>query len=191
MNEQHICPHCGAPLLSEVCQYCGTYVGEVSTQDLASEYPTVECKHAAITFFGTLFPFIFGFFPLVMTVPFFYEFLIEDQEFASIAILIPFIAIGIGGMFFFFRNIFSVLSVAIKGKKMDGTVYGYMDDTVFYNDKPGQKIKVLVSTSEGKRFILMPLSGTTKPYPINGHVTVKAYRNYATIHGKKGGGIKW
>ena len=88
-------------------------------------------------------------------------------------------------MFFFFRNIFSVLSVAIMGKKMDGTVYGYMDDTVAYNGVPGQKVKILVNASDGKRFILLPLAATTKPYPVNSDIKVRAFKRNATIISKK------
>ncbi|MBP3296883.1 MAG: hypothetical protein J6M27_09910, partial [Lachnospiraceae bacterium] len=36
-----VCPSCGAPALSEVCQYCGTYVGTVATSELTPEYELV------------------------------------------------------------------------------------------------------------------------------------------------------
>ena len=49
-TEIRVCPHCGARVLSEVCQYCGSYIGEVSTADLAAEYPVLECREATITF---------------------------------------------------------------------------------------------------------------------------------------------
>ncbi len=182
MSKQRICPRCGAPILSEVCQYCGTYFGEVSTQELASEYPTVECTLAKFTLFGTIFPLIFALCPLLL----FFKYILEPEEmeegpFSIVVVII----IGVVAMIFFIRNIWTVLSVFFMGKTMKGIVYGYMDDTVSYNDQPGQKIKILVDTSEGKRFILLPLANTTKPYPVNGPVIVKAYKNKALIKGKK------
>jgi hypothetical protein len=187
MSEQRICPRCGAPILSEVCQYCGTYFGEVSTQELASEYPTVECTLARFTLFGTIFPLIFALCPVLFVLKYILEpDTMEEGAFSMIVIAI----IGIVAMIFLVRNIWAVLSVFFMGKNMNGIVYGYMDDTVSYNDRPGQKIKILVDSAEGKRFILLPLAGTTKPYPVNGPVKVRAYKNKAIVKAKKDE-VKW
>ncbi len=182
LSEPRICPRCGAPILSEVCQYCGTYYGEVSTQELASEYPTVECTLAKFTLFGTLFPLIFAMCPVLMVCKYILE---PDDMTEGVFSIVVVGIIGLVATIFLVRNIWAVLSVFFMGKTMNGIVYGYMDDTVSYNDRPGQKIKILVDTGEGKRFILLPLANTTKPYPVNGPVIVKAYKNKAIIKGKK------
>ena len=181
MSDQRVCPHCGAPVLSEVCQYCGSYIGEVSTQVLSSEYPTVECKLAKFTFFGTIFPLVFA---VAFTIPGILMFLGSDDTVAA-GSTIPFTLVGIGAFVVLFINIYRVVSVGLFGKTMDGTVYGYMDDTVSYNDRPGQKIKILVTASDGKRFILLPLAGTTKPYPVNSSLKVRAFKKNAVIIAKK------
>jgi len=177
-SEAATCPNCGAPLLSEVCQYCGTYVGEVSTIDLASEYPTVECQLASFTFFGTIFPLIFAVAPITCVWGF------SDGKMLSksaIAFLLIFLLVGIGASIVFIRNVWAVVSVAIKGVNLKGTVYGYMDDTVAYNGVNGQKIKILVYSSKGRKFIVVPLKKTNKPYPINSSVNVRIYKNRAKI----------
>lgn len=180
-SEAATCPNCGAPLLSEVCQYCGTYAGEVSTIDLASEYPTVECQLASFTFFGTIFPLVFavGFSaPIVGVMGF------GDEEMlpkSAIVFLLMFLLVGIGAFIVFIRNVWAVISVAIKGVDLKGTVYGYMDDTVAYNGVNGQKVKILVYSSKGRKFIVVPLTKTNKPYPINSDVKVRVYKDRAKI----------
>ena len=58
--DSRTCPHCGAPILSEVCQYCGTYVGQVATSELTPEYELVHCKNAKPEFWNVGFPLLFG-----------------------------------------------------------------------------------------------------------------------------------
>ena len=91
-----ICPNCGAPTLSEVCQYCGQYVGTVETQDLTAEYPVLQCRNASITFWNFLFPMIFfvmfGFFGFIF--PLFFRGFGDDDGFVQL-IGLPFAAISI------------------------------------------------------------------------------------------------
>jgi len=181
MSENRVCPHCGAPVLSEVCQYCGSFIGEVSTQELASEYPTVECRLARFTFFGTLFPLIFA---VSFSIPGIMVFL-GDGYMLETDVTWPFTLVGIISFFFLFASIYKVVAVRLFGKTLDGVVYGYMDDTVAYNGVPGQKVKILVNASDGKRFILLPLAATTKPYPVNSDIKVRAFKRNATIISKK------
>ena len=63
-----------------------------------------------------------------------------------------------------------------------------MDDTVAYNGVNAQKIKILLDTSEGKKFILLPLGTTTKPYEVNSEVQVMLMGDSAMILDKE---IKW
>ena len=56
-----------------------------------------------------------------------------------------------------------------------------MDDTVAYNGVNGQKVKILVYSSKGRKFIVVPLKRTNKPYPVNRNVNVRIYKNRAKI----------
>ncbi len=183
------CPNCGAVLLSEVCQYCGSYVGLVATGDLSAEYPTVSCKHGKYTFFGIIFPMIFvvvfggiGILPILL-------FANGDSD-ANIIILmaLPFLVIGIGFLLVLLFNIWKIVANQLFGKTLDGIIYGYMDDTIAYNGINGQKAKILVNASEGKKFILLPLATTEKPYEVNSKVKVRVYKNIARILDED---IKW
>ena len=170
------CPYCGAVALSEVCQFCGQYIGGTETKDLSVEYPTLECKNAELTFFGTVFPLIFmlafGFFGFLFPV----IFLLEDSfEPVILIACIPFAAVGIGAGVAFFRSVCRFLLVMVKGKQMTATVYGYMDDTVSYNGNNGQVVKLLIDTKRGKRFIFYPLGSTNKPYMVNSKIKIRAY----------------
>lgn len=180
-EEVRSCPKCGAPLLSEVCQYCGTYIGEVATGDLTAEYPMIPCRLCKLTIWNTIFPlgFVVGFLgmPLCM-----YAILDEvDMDFKVSLFFIPFLLVGFGFLLSFLWSMFNVLSVTFFGKVLEGTVYGYMDDTVAYNGVNGQKIKILVHARGGYKFILLPLGTTEKPYKVNKKVYVKVFRDRARI----------
>ncbi len=179
-SEVRVCPQCGAPLLSEVCQYCGVYSGEVATLDLAAEYPVVECKSGKFSFFGVIFPLIFAFGFLVMPMSMFFAPTPDDMK-PPVLFMLPFFIIGFVALVITLKNILEFLAVMTLSKEREGVVYGYMDDTIAYNGVNGQKVKILVNTSEGKKFILLPLETTNKPYRVNSHVTVKLYKNVAMI----------
>ncbi len=182
-EEVRNCPKCGAPLLSEVCQYCGTYVGEVSSIDLASEYETVECKNVGLSFFGTIFPLFFGVTFLGVSVPFLFL-KPMDGAISTLAFIAPFLLVGVVSLGLSLRSICLSVMIGIKGEKKEGIVYGYMDDTIAYNNVNGQKVKLLVNTPSGKKFVIIPLKKTTKPYPVNGEVDLLLYKNYAKLLNK-------
>ena len=103
-------------------------------------------------------------------------------------ITIPFMLIGIVAIIVGVRAYLRHLSVKKSGVVRTGVVYGYMDDTVAYNGVNAQKIKILLDTSEGKKFILLPLGTTTKPYEVNSEVQVMLMGDSAMILDKE---IKW
>ncbi len=195
-EEVRNCPKCGAPILSEVCQFCGTYIGEVATADLTAEYPMIECKSAKLDFWHIGFPLMFGGIFLTVSVPMFILSFFSDslagstEHSASFLRLftIPFMLIGLIAVLFAIRAFVRYLSIKKNGVIRSGVVYGYMDDTVAYNGVNGQKIKILVETSEGKKFILLPLGTTAKPYEVNSEVQVLLSDDSAMIMDKK---IKW
>lgn len=188
-EEVRNCPKCGARLLSEVCQFCGTYIGEVATGDLTPEYPLVECKNGKLGFWNIGFPFMFGGIFLGVSLPMLIIFLATGfAPWYIILFFIPFILIGIISIIVGIRAFLRHLSVKKSGVVRTGVVYGYMDDTVAYNGVNAQKIKILLDTSEGKKFILLPLGTTTKPYEVNSEVQVMLMGDSAMILDKE---IKW
>ena len=188
-EEVRNCPKCGARLLSEVCQFCGTYIGEVATGDLTPEYPLVQCKNGKLGFWNIGFPFMFGGIFLGVSLPMLIIFLATGfAPWYIILFFIPFILIGVISIIVGIRAFLRHLSVKKSGVVRTGVVYGYIDDTVAYNGVNAQKIKILLDTSEGKKFILLPLGTTTKPYEVNSEVQVMLMGDSAMILDKE---IKW
>lgn len=180
------CPKCGARLLSEVCQFCGTYIGKVATGDLTPEYPLVECKNAKLGFWNIGFPMMFGGIFLGVSLPMMIVFLaLREFPWYTFLFFIPFLLIGFGSITLAIRTLLMSHKINSQGVVRTGVVYGYMDDTVAYNGVNGQKVKILVDTSEGKKFILLPLGGTAKTYEVNSTIDVKLYDDWAKILTKK------
>jgi hypothetical protein len=175
------CPYCGAPVLSEVCQYCGGRIEDANTTELSAEYETIDCRNASLSFWTTLFPLVFavmfGFFGFIFPV-----FLDQSpQDKFSVWFCIPFAMVSVGAWAVIIYTLYKYFLVSTKGKEITGTVYGYMDDTVQYNHRPGQICKILIDTRKGKKFIFYSILGTNKPYPVNSKLRLKAYRNYFMV----------
>ena len=179
---QRICPNCGAPTLSEVCQYCGQYVGTATTQELSAEYPTLECKNASLTFWNVLFPMIFclsfGFFGFIF--PLLFRGMDEGEWMVQI-ISLPFAAISLVAGAIVLIHVIRYVLVMTQGTETTAVVYGYMNDTISYNNAPGQVVKLLLDTPNGKRFIYYKTGRTDKPYAVNHPVRLKIYRNLFRI----------
>ena len=58
-NQKIICPSCGAPVVSEICAYCGRPTG-LRTTEADTEYPVLECKEVTMNFWTVGFPLIFA-----------------------------------------------------------------------------------------------------------------------------------
>ena len=190
------CPTCGAPILSEVCQYCGTYVGQVATSELTPEYELVHCKNAKLTFWSIGFPAIFGFAFLFGAIGSMVSTMVLPSaglEFRLMPVLmsLPFMLIGAIALFILFSNLKRYLDIKKLGVVREGVVYGYMDDVISYNDNNGQQVKILLDTAEGKKFILLPLGTPVKLYEVNSPIRVKLYKNYAMITQEAADNIKW
>ncbi len=176
------CPHCGAPLTSEICPYCGNKTG-LDTKHTDMEYPSIDCKEANIGFWTVMFPGIFAFtftwFGLCM--PIFFILTGNATEWTEKAVLvlfgILFGGVGIGAHIVMLRPIISYLRVKLHGKMITGTVYGYLDDNVIMNGAPAQVVKILVQTRKGPRFLLYQLGRTNRPYQINSKVTLEVYKD--------------
>lgn len=179
-NQQKNCPSCGAPIVSEICAYCGRATG-LNTVEADMEYPVLECKEAILSFWTLWFPMIFavsfGIAGLCMM-----AFSVVGYMKLSLMLMgIPFFLIGLVAFIFVFRTVSRYIKVKTKGTRIRATVYGYMDDNVLINGRPSQVVKLLIHTSEGPRFILYQLGNTFKPYGINDSIEVMVYQNYFMI----------
>lgn len=178
-SRQMNCPSCGAPVVSEICAYCGMVTG-LDTAGADMEYPVLECKAAVVNFWNLWFPMIFaaafGFAGLVVLI-----IGIAVSEAMLIVIGLPFTAIGLVSLVMVLRTLLRYLKVKSRGEIIRARVYGYIDDEMHINDRPAQIVKLLVQTPKGPRFILYKLGNTLKPYGINDSIDIMVYREYFMI----------
>ena len=178
-NQSRNCPSCGAPIVSEICAYCGTATG-LNTAKADMEYPVLECKAVVLNFWTTWFPSIFAFaFGTPALILLLCTFIVRDITMLLIAL--PFLLLSVGFGSFIAFTFLRYKKVKSRGKTIQGVVYGYVDDNVMYNNKPGQMVKILVQTPNGPRFILYRLGGTVKIYGINDTLNIKVYKNLFLI----------
>ena len=178
-NTDKNCPSCGAPIVSEICAYCGTRTG-LDTAEADMEYPVMECKEAAINFWTIIFPMIFaGAFGIPGLVMLILAALFGEGNLLLVGI--PFFIIGAAALFFVLRTVVRYVKVKTHGKRIRAVVYGYMDDKVMLNNRPAQIVKLLIQTPVGPRFILYQLGDTLKVYGINDTIEIMMHRNYFMI----------
>jgi len=188
-NQLKNCSSCGAPIVSEICAYCGVATG-LNTAEATMEYPVLECKEVVINFFTVGLPLIFGiafgmggFIPLIIA-------LIGHSEIGVLLMGIPFFLISIVALFFLLCTISRYIKVKTCGRTIQAVVYGYMDDNVLINHQAAQIVKLLVQTPSGPRFILYQLGNTLRPYKINDNIDIMVYQNYFMIC-KKSDFVQW
>ena len=177
-NVNKKCPNCGAPLTTEICPYCHNATG-LDTAKADMEYPVIECKEASINFWNFWFPMIFavsfGFFCFIFPL----IFILADPSSALMVILCCSIfgIIGVASFVIAIKQVIRSNIVKQKGKEIEATVYGYMDDNILLNGSPAQIVKLLVTTKDGKRFILYQLKDTSHPYKINSRIKLLVYKD--------------
>ena len=187
-EEGRKCPKCGAPVLSEVCQFCGTYIGEAASSDLTSKYPLVECRNLKVELKNVDFPLIFGGVFLCVSVPLFIiSFFIDDMTHEADGAG-KFMLGGLAAVYIAIKKVFSIRAIKKAGVVEKGIVYGYTEDKVTYSGVNGQMVNILVDSADGKKLIRMPLGTTAKVYEVNSEVHVLINENYAMITNKK---VKW
>ena len=186
MKENKKCPSCGAPITTEICPYCHNKTG-LDTASADMEYPVIECKEANISFWNVWFPMIFavsfGFFGFIFPI----IFLITVPESAPAMLLMCSIFAIIGSVAFIIgiKPVIRSYLVKRKGKEIEATVYGYMDDNLLINEKPSQIVKLLVTTKEGPRFILYQLMDIKHPYKINHKIKLFVYKDIFMVKKEK------
>ena len=174
------CPSCGAPIVSEICAYCGTATG-LNTAQSYMEYPLLECKAAEISFWTLGFPMIFA---LAFGLTGLSALLMAILVFGTVTMLLiglPFMLIGLAALCLTLRTLSRYIKVKTRGNTIRATVYGYMDDSLLINNQAAQIVKLLVQTSDGPRFILYKLGSTLKPYGINDTIDITVYQTYFLI----------
>ncbi len=182
MENKTTCSQCGATITTEICPYCGSKT-EIDTKNADMIYPIIDCKEANIGFWTVAFPglfaFIFGGFGLFMPLIFYgsdpYMDFSEKAMMAMFAVI--FGGIGITAFIIMIRPIVNWIFIKIKGKKITGTVYGYVNDSVVMNGEPAQIAKILVQTKNGPHFLFYQLGHPNKPYRINKQITLLMYKN--------------
>lgn len=189
INQQEKCPSCGAPIVSEICSYCGTPTG-LNTAKADMEYPVIECKPASVNFWNVWFPAIFAVAFGMAGVGVLIAAIVTDGEYWLVLMAIPFLLIGIVAASIVIRAISRYVKVKKNGKMITATVYGYMNDNVLINNEPAQIVKLLVQTPNGPRFILYKLGGTLKPYGINDTLQLMVYEDCFMI-GKNKEVVNW
>ena len=145
-----------------------------------TEYPTLTCKSAGITFWNVVFPGIFAFVFLVL--PAIVSFGISKTQGVSAGLfIIPFLLIGAIAAGISIFTLAKFFLVTRKGKKITGLVCGYSDDNVVMNGRPAQVVRLLINTPIGKRYIMYRLGNASQPYAIHSMVSLLAYKNYFKI----------
>jgi len=181
------CPNCGAPVTTEICPYCNAMTG-LDTEKADMEYPVIECREANIGFFNVAFPMIFavsfGFFGFIF--PLFFLYAGAGENFIVVALMCSIFAIvGIVAFVIGIKPVIRYISIKSKGKEIEATVYGYMNDNLLINGMPAQIVKLLVSTKDGNKFILYQLGDVKRPYKINSKIKLKVYKDVFLIENKK------
>lgn len=168
------CPSCGAPVTTEVCPYCHSATG-LNTWMADMEYPVIKCKEANVGFWTIGFPMIFvlafgltGFLGMILSS------VLDLKMFLFFSI---FEIIGIVALIVVITHIIRYLKIKNKGKEIEATVYGYMDDNVLINNNPSQIVKLLVNTNDGPKFILYQLGDIKQPYKVNSKIKLKVYKD--------------
>ncbi|MBQ2909906.1 MAG: zinc ribbon domain-containing protein [Bacilli bacterium] len=183
-NVKH-CHNCGAPVTSEICPYCNAATG-LDTRFADMEYEVIDCREANMNFWNVIFPMIFAFsFGSVgLFIPF--VLMIDDAEVLPIVLFLG--MFGLIGLVAFIIGITPVirhLMIKYRGRDIEATVYGYMDDNILLNGAPAQIVKLLVNTDEGPKFILYQLGDTKQPFKINSKINLQVYKDMFYMPKKK------
>ena len=181
-NENKKCANCGAPVTTEICPYCNNKTG-LNTIDADMEYPVIECKEANINFLNFYFPLIFaisfGFFGFIFPIFFVVSF---PEAALTVAVMCSIFAIiGVISFAIAIKTRIRYNMVKRKGKEIEATVYGYINDNTMINENPTQIVKLLIIGKDGPKFILYQLDDTKKPYKINSKIKLLVYKDIFLI----------
>ena len=175
-NKKTKCKNCGAPVNTEICEYCGSPTG-IETKNAVMDYPIMNCKSASVTY-AMKFTFFMGLIFFVSGLFITYLWYTGNPEYTG-GLLGCIFCLGISSLFLFIGFVPMIRSLLVKlfGKEIEAKVYGYINDSIYINEVPAQIVKLLVTTKEGPKFILYQLNDINKPYKINSKIKIKVFRN--------------
>ena len=193
----YTCPNCGAPVTTEICDFCGAPTA-VASKNADMRYPAIECVEADMDsklvsqgfYMGIIF-FVFG-----IGIPVIFITLADFGSSTGGMFLSVFIAIvfGITGTLMLVTSIkhaYKYILTNLFGKRIRGYVWGYMDnkrnDGILHGgigDRSyGQIMKILVNTEDGPIFLLYELLHDEQPYGIRQTVELKQFENMYLLLG--------
>ena len=192
MNEDKIinCINCGSPVTAEICPYCGKKTG-LESEDAYINYPVEKAKklnpnrrYAIFIFLA----FLFG-------VPQF-AFLLPYNA-THEPVFLPLVFIWAFSELIALLFIIVAVKIAIKNKtikknakEIEATVYGYLtNNSHIINGFPALRVKLLIHTEEGYKFLLYDLFSIEEPYPVNSKIKLLTYENKYKIKGEEEGSI--
>lgn len=178
------CIHCGAPVTEEICPYCGQSTGITSEQANIS-YPVIECNsaimHLELVSRSVIIGFVFIFFGAMLWL----MYLAGQEGLRKIAIAsTPMLFMGLICFTSLFQMICRYIITRVFGKSIEGTVYGYVNDTLCTEGTQGKAVKILVSTLDGDCFLLYRLGSSKELWAINSRIKIKVLGNNVYIKKK-------
>ena len=94
------------------------------------------------------------------------------------AISFPFLAISVAAGITLAYFLVSFVVTRQCGREEKAVVYGYTEADWTINGKPALRMKLLIDTPEGKRFIFYDTKTTVRKYPINEVVRLRVFGKF-------------
>lgn len=177
-NNVQYCSNCGYPVNDVICPYCKKFTG-MSHDGVWLEYPVIECKEGSVTFANSFFLIVFSI-PFIL---FGFSILFANAVDlpSKILAIFLFVMFGGAGLLTFSKGLKPIINffiVKLKGKKIEATVYGVVNDhNLHINEKPAQIVQLLINTEDGYKLIFYELGTTNCPYEINNKVVLQVYKD--------------
>ena len=193
----YTCPNCGAPVTTEICEFCGAPTA-VASKNADMKYPAIECIEAdmdsKLVFQGFYMGIIFLVFGIGLPAIFIRSADVSSSAGGMLSSVFVAIVFGILGMLMLVTSIkhaYKYILTNLFGKRIRGYVWGYMDnkrnDGILHGEigdrSYGQIMKILVSTEDGPIFLLYELLHDEQPYGIRQTVELKQFGNLYLLLG--------
>ena len=188
MPDGYTCPNCGAPVTTEICEFCGASTA-VASKNADMKYPAIDCDEVddegksenQMLFMGVVF--------LVscIGIPTFFIRItgeVDPKDMNAWPMMLFCLVFGTIGFLMTIaglRHKCKHMAVSLFGKPVHGYVWGYMDnkrlDGIIHGGIEdrygGQILKILTNTNTGPVFLLYELHHDEQPYGIKRMVTLK------------------
>ena len=172
------CKNCGAIITTKICPYCNAQTGlkkDLDVQDL----PVIECVNPDLHNSSISFLLIIGI--IMIFLPIYLFNFGEVHEPGSEKYLPIFILIGIILIIIFIKQLLDRILLKIFGKKITGTVCGYVTNGSQLNGFPIKLIKIKIDTEDGEKYIYYNTKDTKEPYKVNSTIQLKRFNKFFII----------